>query len=67
MLPADRYISAVPDYEKFGHKTNLRLDPKHIPDLQWELNDELHTTDIGAVPQTYHGETIDINELEEDV
>ena len=33
VLPADRYISAVPDYEQFGHKTNLRLSPKNIPDL----------------------------------
>ena len=40
VLPADRYISAVPDYEQFGRKTNLRLNPNNIPDLQWKLTDK---------------------------
>ena len=47
MLPAERYISALPDYEQFGRKTNLRLNPNKIPDLQWELTDKLNTTQIG--------------------
>ena len=34
VLPADRYVSAVPDYEQFGCKTNLGLNPNNIPDLQ---------------------------------
>ena len=29
VLPADRYISAIPDYEQFGRKTN----PMSCPDL----------------------------------
>ena len=37
VLPAVRYISAVPDYEWFSRKTNLRLNPKNIPDLQWNI------------------------------
>ena len=50
VLPADRYISAVPDYEWFGHKINLRLNSKNIPDFQWDLTNEQHTLNIGAVP-----------------
>ena len=49
VLPADRHISALPDYEQFGRKTNLRLNPDKIPDLEWELSDKLHTTNIGQV------------------
>ena len=60
-MPANRYISAVPDYEQFGYKTNLRLNPKNIPDLQWSLTDELHTMNIGAVPKTQSEETNDDN------
>ena len=37
VLPTDRYISALPDYEQFGRRTNVRLNPDKIPDLQWEL------------------------------
>ena len=42
-------ISALPDYEQFSRKTNLRLNPDKIPDLEWELSDKLHTTNIGQV------------------
>ena len=55
VLPADRYISAVPDYEWFGRKTNLRMNPKNIPGLQWDLTDELHTLNIGSVSTTPQG------------
>ena len=65
MLPADRYISAVPDYEWFGHKANLRLNPKNIPNLQWDLTDELHTLNIGAVSTTPQGKTEEVDEIVE--
>ena len=65
ILPADRYISAVPDYEQFGHKTNLRMNPKNIPDLQWNMMDELHTMNIRAVPKTQCKETSEDNEIDE--
>ena len=67
VLPADRYISAVPEYKQFGCKTNLRLNPTNIPDLQWKLTDELHTMDIRAVPKTQHEGTNDTNEIYEEV
>ena len=65
VLPADRYISAVPDYERFSCKTNLRLNPKNIPDLQWDLTNELHTLNIGAVFTTPQGKTEEIDEIVE--
>ena len=58
VLPADRYISVVPDYEQFGQKTNLRLNPSNIPNFQWKLTDKLHTTGIGTVPKTQHDKSM---------
>ena len=58
VLPAERYISALPDYEQFGRKTNLRLNPDKIPDLQWNLSAQLNTTNIGG---TLHDTVTDIN------
>ena len=45
--PADQYIKHIPDYSTFGRKTTLRINPKHIPDLHWQLADTYHTTNIG--------------------
>ena len=46
ILPVDRYIKQRPDYNAFGRKTTLRLNPDRIPDLQWSLADLYHTTNI---------------------
>ena len=37
ILPADNIIAKLPDYNKFGQKTKLRLNPQNVPDLNWEL------------------------------
>ena len=42
--PVDKYIKHVPDYSTFGRKTTLRINPKQIPDLHWQLEDSFHTT-----------------------
>ena len=47
VLPSDQYIKHVPDYSTFGRKTTLRMNPKQIPDLHWQLADTYHTTNIG--------------------
>ena len=39
-------ISQLPDYNKLGRLTKLRLNPKNIPDLDWQLASELNTTSI---------------------
>ena len=37
----------MPEYERFGRKSKLRLAPSTIPDLGWEWTEDLHTQDIG--------------------
>ena len=45
--PVDKYIKHIPNYSTFGRKTTLRINPKQIPDLHWQLEDSFHTTNIG--------------------
>ena len=47
VLPADKYISPLPNYSWFGRKTMLRINPDQIPELHWKLADTYHTTNIG--------------------
>ena len=49
IMPAERYISQLPDYELFGRQTKLCLNPKNIPDLSWKLADTVNTQEIGKV------------------
>ena len=49
ILPADRHIKQIPDYNAFGRKTTLRLNPDRIQDLHWSLADSYHTTNIGLI------------------
>ena len=67
VLPAERYISGIPDYKQFGRKTNLRLNPDKIPDLQWELKDQLNTTNIGNPLKVSKVNVNSIAEIEENV
>ena len=50
----DQAISQLPDYNKLGRLTKLRLNPKNIPDWDWQLASELNTT-----PILYHTTKID--------
>ena len=47
ILPAEKTISDMPEYERFGRKSKLRLAPSTIPDLGWEWTEDLHTQYIG--------------------
>ena len=49
IMPAERYISQLPDYEIFGHQTKLCLNPKNIPDLSWKWADTVNMQDVGKV------------------
>ena len=60
--PVDKYIKHVPDYSTFGRKTNLRINPKHITDLHWQLEDSLHTTNIGQTIEVCTP-NVDVNTL----
>ena len=44
ILPVDNVINKLPDYQSFGRKTKLRLNPDRIPDLHWNLSTTLNTT-----------------------
>ena len=63
VLPADQYIKHIPDYSTFGRKATLRMNPKQIPDLHWQLADTFHTTNIGQ--STFHISTpsVDVHTL----
>ena len=43
ILPADQAISQLPDHNNLGRLTKLRLNPKDIPDLDWQLASEMNT------------------------
>ena len=42
VTPAEHIATQLPDYNKLGRLTKLRLNPKSIPDLDWQLASELH-------------------------
>ena len=42
VIPADHISAQLSDYNKLGRLTKLRLNPKSIPDLDWQLASELH-------------------------
>ena len=42
VIPAEHFSTQLPDYNKWGRLTKLRLNPKSIPDLDWQLASELH-------------------------
>ena len=42
ILPADQAITQLPDYNELGRLTKLRLNPRDIPDLKWQITPELN-------------------------
>ena len=42
VITADHISTQLPDYNKLGRLTKLRLNPKIILDLDWQLASELH-------------------------
>ena len=42
----DQAISQLLDNNKLGRLTKLRLNPKNMPDLDWQLASELNTTPV---------------------
>ena len=42
VIPAEHISTQLPDYNKLGRITKRRLNPKNIPDLDWQLASELH-------------------------
>ena len=46
ILPADNIIAKLPNYDNFGRKTKLRMNPDNIPDLHWELATLANTINV---------------------
>ena len=42
VTPAEHISTQLPNYNKLGRLTKLRLNSKSIPDLDWQLASELH-------------------------
>ena len=42
IFPVDSVIAKLPDYQSFGRKTKLRLNPDRVPDLHWSLSTTLN-------------------------
>ena len=61
--PIDEYIKHVPNYSTFGRKATLRINPRNIPDLHWQLEDTLHTTNIGQTTLQISTPSVDVNTL----
>ena len=54
IIPADKIISEIPDYKRFGSKSKFQLPPSAIPDLKWEWMEDLHLDGIGLVNTVKH-------------
>ena len=52
ILPVDNVINKLPDYQSFGRKTKLRLNPDRIPNLHWNLSTTLNTTPTLTMQQS---------------
>ena len=56
VLPAESIITKLPNYDSFGRKTKLRLNPDNIPDIHWELatlaNSIKSTTNSYSTPKS---------------
>ena len=57
-------LAKLPNYDNFGRRTKLRLNPDNIPDLNWELatlaNTISVTTDSYSTPKP---DTIPVNTI----
>ena len=42
ILPVDNIITKLPDYQSFGKKNKLRMNPDRIPNLHWSLSTTLN-------------------------
>ena len=52
ILPVDNVITKLPDYQSFGRKTKLRLNPDRIPNLHWNLSTTLNTMPTLMIQQS---------------
>ena len=58
IMPVDRTVNQLPDYNKLGRLTKLRLNPENIPDLDWQLASELNTNSALYCTAKINGQTM---------
>ena len=58
IMPVDCAINQLPDYNKLGRLTKLRLNPENIPDLDWQLASELNTNSMLIHTAKIDGQTV---------
>ena len=58
IMSVDQAISQLPDYNKLGRLTKLRLNRKNIPNLDWQLTSELNTTPVLYRTAKIDGQTV---------
>ena len=64
ILPTDTIIAKLPNYNNFGRKTKLRMNPDNIPDLHWELATLANTINVTTSSySTPKSDTISIHTL----
>ena len=56
-------LNMFPTIQHLDEKLTLRINPKNIPDLQWQLNNSLHTTNIGQTTLQISTSSVDVNTL----
>ena len=52
ILPVDSVITKLPDYQIFGRKTKLRLNPDRVPNLHWNLSTTLNMMPMLTIQQS---------------
>ena len=63
ILPTNNVITNIPNYQTFGQKTTLGLNPDKVPNLHWELSTTLNTTP--TLPTQHLVMTISVNLLDD--
>ena len=58
IMLVDHTVNQLPDYNKLGRLTKLRLNPENIPDLDWQLASELNTNSTLYCTAKIDGQTV---------
>ena len=58
IMPVDHTVNQLPDYNKLGRLTKLRLNSENIPNLDWQLASELNTNSTLYCTAKTDGQTV---------
>ena len=63
ILPVDNVIANLLNYQNFGQKTTLWLNPDKIPNLHWELSTTLNMTPTLTTQQSVMSVSINLLDI----